>query len=129
MTQTSWKDPQEKERGHSLVTQEAIKDVHPIRATADFTERQMDREDVHFKLFSPYSNWTWYIIEYDPETGDAFGIAEGQENELGYFNVHHLATIRIAPLPGSSIQVPAIERDCYYRPEPVRAIKDRLGMV
>ena len=29
------------------------------------------------KLFSPYSNWTWYIVELDPETGTCFGLVKG----------------------------------------------------
>ena len=48
---------------------------------------------VHLKLFNPTGAGTWYITEYDPETGDAFGfINMGNSNfaELGYVNLIEL---------------------------------------
>ena len=40
----------------------------------------------YVKWFTPDANWTWYVMEYDPETGDCFGYVEGHEKEMGYFN-------------------------------------------
>ncbi len=40
----------------------------------------------YVKWFAPWTNWTWYVMEYDPETGDCFGYVEGHEKEMGYFN-------------------------------------------
>ena len=40
----------------------------------------------YVKWFTPWTNWTWYVMEYDPETGDCFGYVEGHEKEMGYFN-------------------------------------------
>ena len=43
------------------------------------------------KLFSPYNGWRWYITEWDAETGTCFGLVEGFETELGYFDLTELA--------------------------------------
>lgn len=46
---------------------------------------------VHAAYIIPFrSNWTWYMTEYDRETGDAFGLVLGIEPEWGYFNIHEL---------------------------------------
>ena len=46
---------------------------------------------VHAAYIIPFrSNWTWYMTEYDRETGDAFGLALGIEPEWGYFNIREL---------------------------------------
>lgn len=53
-------------------------------------------EDLKFtiRLFTPWSNWTWYIAEADFETGEAFGLVCGFEKEVGYFNLKDLQEIR-----------------------------------
>lgn len=45
------------------------------------------------KFFTPWSNWTWYMTEYAPETGGAFGLVSGFEAELGYFTIAELEEI------------------------------------
>ncbi len=45
---------------------------------------------VHAAYFIPFRNWTWYMTEYDRESGDAFGLVLGIESEWGYFNIHEL---------------------------------------
>ena len=46
---------------------------------------------VHAAYFIPFrSDWTWYLTEYDKETGDAFGLVLGFEAEWGYFNLNEL---------------------------------------
>jgi hypothetical protein len=67
---------------------------------------------VKVKLFNPSGSWTWFITEYDPETGDAFGLVDGQEEELGYFNLIELADVR------GSLGLP-IERDLHWTPKPL----------
>lgn len=64
---------------------------------------------IHFKLFTPWSNWTWYIAQYDPQTGMMFGLCIGHEKEWGYVSLHELEEIR----------GPAglkIERDIHFKP-------------
>ena len=53
-----------------------------------------DNAKVYVKFFTPWTNWTWYVTEYDPETGDCFGLVEGLETELGYFNLKELEAIK-----------------------------------
>ena len=53
-----------------------------------------DNAKVYVKFFTPWSNWTWYATEYDPETGDFFGWVEGHEKEYGYFNLYELQSIK-----------------------------------
>ena len=38
------------------------------------------------KLFTPWSNWTWYVIEFDGED-QCFGFVKGLEAEFGYFSL------------------------------------------
>ena len=75
------------------------------------------------KLFSPYSGWRWYITEWDPDTGLCFGLVEGFEMELGYFDLTELAE---ATVLGS---VSAVERDLYWEPKALEEIRgDASGM-
>ena len=75
------------------------------------TEDQDDPLAV-IKLFTPDSNWTWYITEYDPDQRLAFGLAIGFEAELGYFSISELEESRGPKgLP--------IERDLNFIPKPI----------
>ena len=44
----------------------------------------------YVKLFTPDSNWTWYIAEYDPETEIAWGLVKGHEQEFGSFDMKEI---------------------------------------
>lgn len=48
----------------------------------------------YVKLFAPWTNWTWYITEMNPETGECFGLVDGLERELGYFNLKELEAVK-----------------------------------
>ena len=51
----------------------------------------MADKQVHAAYIIPFrSNWTWYMTEYDRESGDAFGLVLGIEPEWGYFNLEEL---------------------------------------
>ena len=63
----------------------------------------------YVKFFTPWSNWTWYATEYDPETGMFFGLVDGLERELGYFSLNELASVR-GPFGLK------IERDLHFQP-------------
>jgi hypothetical protein len=67
------------------------------------------------KLFTPWTSWTWYVTEMDPETGECFGLVDGLERELGYFHLEEL----------ESITGPAglkIERDQWFDPKPLSQV-------
>lgn len=48
----------------------------------------------YVKLFTPDSCWTWYLAEFDPETGIAFGLVHGFESELGYFSLDEITQVK-----------------------------------
>jgi hypothetical protein len=60
------------------------------------------------KFFSPWSSWTWYATEYDPERKEFFGLVVGFESELGYFSLDELENTK-GPLGMR------IERDLYFK--------------
>jgi hypothetical protein len=81
------------------------------------TEPEEESQEQHdplcrVKLFTPDSNWSWYIIEHDPDTGRCFGYVVGFEAELGYFNLKEIEAVR-GPL---GLQP---ERDLYWKPTPL----------
>ncbi len=67
------------------------------------------------KFFTPDSNWTWYVLEFDGEDV-FFGWVVGFEHELGYFRFSELASVR-GPLGLS------IERDLHFRPTRLSVVK------
>ena len=72
------------------------------------------------KLFTPWSNWTWYILEYDPESDGedlCYGLIVGQDTELGYLMLSEMCDVR-GP---RGLQ---IERDLWFRPTPVRELAE-----
>lgn len=67
----------------------------------------------YVKFFTPWTQWTWYGSEYDPEERLFFGVVVGQERELGYFSLDELEAIEG---PGGL----RIERDLYWTPRPLK---------
>jgi hypothetical protein len=68
------------------------------------------------KLFTPDSNWTWYVTEYSKEENLCFGLVIGHESELGYFSMDELQAVR-GPLGLK------IERDLHFTPERLSVLK------
>ena len=63
---------------------------------------------IYTKFFTPWSNWTWYVAEFDG-VDIFFGLVDGLFKELGYFTLSEL----------ESIEGPfglKIERDLYFKP-------------
>ena len=113
---TLWQDRHGGKRGHQLMTEKLADTIPALGATENVAD--YDDVPVRAKLFSPYSNWNWYITELDPETGQCFGLVEGFEQEIGYFDLTELAEITV--LGG----VPAVERDLYWQPRTLGEIKN-----
>ena len=59
------------------------------------------------KLFNPTGIGTWYLSELDPETNQAFGLADVHMKELGYIDLNELERFR------GRMGLP-IERDKYF---------------
>ena len=115
VTGTVWQDAHSGVRGHKLMTKEVADTIPALYAN----ENAADYDSVlaPAKLFSPYSNWTWFITEMDPETGLCFGLVEGFETELGYFSLDELAEATVFG------RVPAVERDLYWQPKTIGEIR------
>ena len=63
------------------------------------------------KFFTPWSYWTWYATEFDGEN-KFFGLVQGHEEELGYFHLSELQSVR-GPYGLK------IERDMHFDPQPL----------
>ena len=62
----------------------------------------------YVKFFTPDSNWSWYVTEFDGED-TCFGLVDGFDQELGYFSLSELQNVT-GPLGLK------IERDLYFKP-------------
>ncbi|HFD5532536.1 TPA: helicase-related protein [Streptococcus pyogenes] len=77
-----------KDNPENLMTEEMLKRVPELYAQEDV---ELADKEVHAAYIIPFhSNWTWYMTEYDRESGDAFGLVLGIEPEWGYFNLEEL---------------------------------------
>ena len=99
-------EPNEGLRRHKLMPAEVRKSMPDLYSTEDVP---LEDKVLAAKFFSPYSNWTWYAVEFDGED-TFFGYVEGFENEWGNFSLNEIAG---ATLGGS---LPAVERDTSFRP-------------
>lgn len=96
-----------------LITKEIAKKIPALYATENLSDEE---KMVWVKLFTPDAQWTWYIVEYDP-SGLCFGIVDGLEKEIGYFDLRELETLR-GPLGLR------IERDLHFKPTPMKEIME-----
>ncbi|HGD0616500.1 TPA: helicase-related protein [Streptococcus agalactiae] len=77
-----------KDDPENLMTDEMLERVPELYAQEDVA---LADKEVHAAYIIPFrSNWTWYMTEYDRESGDAFGLVLGIESEWGYFNLEEL---------------------------------------
>jgi len=91
-----------------LLTKTILKKIPPLYAQ----DGKGNDAIAYLKLFLPWSSWTWYITEMNPETEECFGLVDGFERELGYFNLSELANIT-GPFGLK------IERDIAFEPTPL----------
>lgn len=86
-----------------LLTKELLKKLPALYSNENESDPM-----VICKFFTPDSNWTWYAIEFDGK--DTFyGLVDGFEEELGYFSLSELESVR------GALGLP-IERDLYFKP-------------
>jgi len=93
-----------------LMTRELRRRIPPLYSA----EKQADRT-VHAKFFTPDSNWTWYVLEFDGKD-TFFGLVYGLETELGYFSLSEISTVA-GPLGLK------VERDLYFEPCPLSQVR------
>ncbi|TET50187.1 MAG: DUF2958 domain-containing protein [Anaerolineales bacterium] len=68
------------------------------------------------KFFTPDAGWTWFVTEWEPESGVFFGLVEGLYTEFGTFSLQELTEAR-GPWGMR------VERDLHFRPTRVRELK------
>lgn len=100
---------------NTFIPQTLLSDIPDLYGT----ENSLD-PTCHVKLFTPDSNWTWYIIEFSKADKDTYyGYTVGLENELGYFSLSELESVH-GPLGLK------IERDLWFEPTPFTQVKKSL---
>jgi len=90
--------------------------IHPTIPRLYGTEGQLN-PTLWVKLFTPDSNWTWYVIEWDGEDL-CFGFVVGHDQELGYFSLADIREVR------GGLGLP-VERDLYFTPCPLSVVRQR----
>ena len=76
-----------------LLTKEILKKL-PALYSQEAHENPEKEMVFYVKLFTPDSNWTWFIAEYDPEKEIAWGYVMGLENEYGTIDIKELKEVR-----------------------------------
>lgn len=96
-----------------LLTKDLEKKLPPLYTTQNIP---VNEKTAILKLFTPWTNWTWYAVEYDPNTQTFFGlIQKGSENEWGYFSLIEMQNVK------GSFGL-KIERDIYWTPRKIKEI-------
>ena len=102
-------------RKHKLLTKALAAKIPPLYSTES---TPTDQKLVAVKFFSPYSNWTWYVVEGQAEeNGDwtFFGLVEGHCKEWGYFTLSELENQHKGG-------VPLVERDKWFTDKTVAEV-------
>ena len=76
-----------------------------------YKQEGIEDKIVYIKYFFPAGNWTWFVIEGEPEGDDFlfFGFVIGSDKEWGYFTLKQLEEINIHGL--------TVERDLCFKQE------------
>lgn len=90
------------------------------KARAQYPLGASMEQKVVAKFFDPCSQWTWYLMNQDPEDTDyLWGIVKGFEVEAGSFSLSELQNHKGNFGLG-------IERDLYFTPAPAKEVLDAL---
>jgi hypothetical protein len=96
----------------SLIPQNLINQIPDLYET----ERSLN-PICQIKLFTPDSNFTWYIIEISKgDKSTCYGYVKGFESELGYFSLKEIESIKGALGLG-------VERDLSFKPTALAIIR------
>ena len=91
-----------------LLTNDLIAKIPGLYETEEI---ELEDRVIHVKFFTPWSNWTWYVIEFDG-VNQCFGYVKGLDSEFGYFSLKEL----------SEVEGPfglKVERDKFFEPTKV----------
>ena len=73
-----------------LMNNEIQKDLPKLYDTENI---KTEEKILKVKYISIYSDWEWYLIEYNKDTKIAFGYVIGHESEWGYFSIKEFQEI------------------------------------
>ncbi|WP_238383074.1 DUF2958 domain-containing protein [Rubripirellula obstinata] len=105
--------PRTKSPAHTLLPKGILAKLPTLGATSENPDPV-----VQVKWFTPDANWTWWVIEYDPESRIAYGFVRGIEDEFGTFTFDEVEQLR------GSLGLP-VERDLHFDPQPVSKVMNR----
>jgi len=74
-----------------LLTNEIEKQFPPLYANEGKDPKEIK---IITKFFDPTGSWTWFATEFDPSTRTFFGFVKGFDNELGYFSLDELQSVK-----------------------------------
>ena len=94
-----------------LLTKELLKKLPPIGHSIETKEEPQ----AIVKWFTPDSNWTWYVAEYNPENGLCWGLVDGFAKEFGYFSIREIENLR------GPFKLP-VERDWSFDPVNINSL-------
>ncbi len=97
-----------------LLTKELRRKLPPLYAN---DEKKPEDVQVIVKFFDPTGSWTWYATEFDGKDS-FFGYVRGFDNELGYFSLSELESIKGRFGLG-------IERDRHFRKHTLKEVMDK----
>lgn len=100
-----------KRRGHKMLTAELRKKLPKIGDGGD--------DPVAVVKFFGLNGWYWYATEFDGDD-TFFGLVKGWETEWGYFT---LSELEHAMITVGGLQIPAVERDCYWRARKISEVE------
>ena len=95
-----------------LMTKEMERTIPPLYSTE---KKKPEDVTVHAHYFTPFSNWDWYITEYDGKD-IMFGLVKGHEVELGYISLLELKK-----------QGANVERDLYWSKKSLSKVMKETG--
>ena len=96
-----------------LLTEE-IKNKLPKLYTNE--NKKSENTPIIAKFFCPWNSWAWYATEFDG-IDTFFGFVRGFENELGYFSLRELQSVKHFGL--------GIERDLYFGKHTLAEVMER----
>lgn len=88
-----------------LLTQELLKKLPPLGHSI----KSKEEPQAIVKWFTPDSNFTWYVAEYNPENGMCWGLVDGFAKEFGYFMLDEIQSLK------GPLKLP-VERDWSFDP-------------
>ena len=95
----------------NLLTKELLKKLPPLGHSIETKEEPQ----AIVKWFTPDSNFTWYVAEYNPENGMCWGLVDGFAKEFGYFMLDEIKALR------GPLKLP-VERDWSFDPVNINSL-------